>query len=174
MSDNEKNAAIITPEPISKESFALFGDVIDCAGSHDFLINDGDCERYNDRARLDIDSSGKPGVSLFKSRCYSLPYTLRMMERHPLASQTFIPMSSDRILVVVAHNNNNNNNDRPGTPRAFLTQPEQAINLLRGVWHGVLTPLGTSGLFAVVDYIGGEPNCDVHKLKFPFTIQARL
>ena len=39
----------------------------------------------------------------------------------------------------------------PGRPRAFVTAPGQGVNIARNTWHGVLTPLATPGLFAVVD-----------------------
>jgi hypothetical protein len=43
-------------------------------------------------------------------------------------------MTADPFLVIVA--------ESPAhTPRAFLTDGTQGINLHRGTWHGVLTPL---------------------------------
>ena len=43
----------IRTEPLTAEAFAPFGDVLDCAGAPDRLINRGLCGRYHDRARLD-------------------------------------------------------------------------------------------------------------------------
>ena len=48
--------------------------------------------------------------------------------------------------------------------RAFLTDAGQAINIHRGVWHGVLTPLYDPGLFAVIDRIGDGPNLEEYWL----------
>lgn len=43
-----------------------------------------------------------------------------------------------------------------------MTSAGQAINLHRGTWHGVLTPIHAPGLFAVVDRIGEGANLEEH------------
>ena len=147
----------ITIEPISAKAFAPFGDLMDCSGDPDKIINQGMCGRYHDRAHLDFDG-GRAGISLFQAKLRELPYKLDMMERHPLGSQTFIPMSMEAFLVIVAQDAGN----RPGLPRAFVTKPGQAINFHKNTWHGVLTPIKGSGLFAVVDRIGAGENLEEH------------
>ena len=61
-------------------------------------------------------------------------------------------------------------------PRAFVTDGAQGINLARGTWHGVLTPLSAPGLFAVVDRIAGEgdpvTNLEEHRFAAPWTVTA--
>ncbi|MEX0284484.1 MAG: ureidoglycolate lyase [Paracoccaceae bacterium] len=145
----------IVVEPLSAVAFASFGDVLDCAGEPDKIINQGLCGRFHDRARLDF-GDGKAGVSLFQAVPRQLPYQLEMMERHPEGSQCFIPMSLQPFLVIVAPDRDG----RPDYPRAFATAPGQAINFHRGTWHGVLTPLHAPGLFAVVDRIGEGDNLE--------------
>lgn len=140
-------------QPLTAAAFARFGDVLDCSGAPDKMINAGLCGRFHDRATLDF-ADGQAGISLFQAQPRSLPYTLDLMERHPDGSQAFIPMSEHGFLVTVALDAGG----RPGTPLAFLTAPGQGINLHRGIWHGVLTPLHLPGLFAVVDRIGPGPN----------------
>jgi ureidoglycolate lyase len=56
------------------------------------------------------------------------------------------------------------------TPLAFLTNGAQGINLHRGTWHGVLTPLHAPGLFAVVDRIATTPNLQEYRYPSPFTV----
>jgi ureidoglycolate lyase len=58
----------------------------------------------------------------------------------------------------------------PGRPLAFVTAPGQGINLRRGTWHGVLTPLYPPGLFAVIDRIGPGANLQEHNINPPYTI----
>jgi ureidoglycolate lyase len=89
-----------------------------------------------------------------------------MMERHPLGSQAFLPLSLDPFLVTVAEDDGG----RPARPRAFLTTPGQGINLRRGVWHGVLTPLREPGLFAVIDRIGEGDNLEEHWFQRAFCV----
>ncbi|MFZ9132361.1 MAG: ureidoglycolate lyase, partial [Gemmobacter sp.] len=42
--------------------------------------------------------------------------------------------------------------------------------VLRNTWHGVLTPLAGSGLFAVIDRIGPGANLEEHHLADPWTV----
>ncbi len=143
-------------EPLTAAAFEAFGDVLEADGPADRRINAGLCGRFHDRARLDFGPDGRAGISIFDARPRALPYAFDLVERHPDGSQAFIPMTASPFLVIVAPDDGG----IPGPPRAFLTAPGQGINLLRGVWHGVLTPLSAPGLFAVVDRIGGTPNLE--------------
>ncbi|MGX9352648.1 ureidoglycolate lyase [Shimia sp. W99] len=154
-------------EPLTQEAFAPFGEVLDTSGAPDKLINQGLCGRYHDRATLDF-VEGRAGISLFQAELRGLPYQLDMMERHPDGSQAFIPMSMEAFLVIVAEDTGNG----PGTPRAFITSPGQAINFARNTWHGVLAPIKGSGLFAVVDRIGVGANLEEFWFDTPFTVVA--
>ncbi len=155
-------------EPITAESFAPFGEILDCAGDPDKLINQGLCGRYHDRATLDV-TDGRAGISLFRSEVRALPYQLDMVERHPDGSQAFIPMAMHPFLVVVAPYEDG----VPGAPLAFETQAGQAINFYRGTWHGVLTPLRDPGLFAVVDRIGPGANLEEHWFDAPYVVRRQ-
>ena len=158
---------IIHPEPLTAAAFAAFGDVLDASGSFR-LINDGMCQRHHDRARLDfapeIDSQNRPGLSIFNATPRALPYTFDLIERHPEGSQAFIPMTQHPFLVIVSASPQD-------PPRAFLTNGAQAINLHRGTWHGVLTPLHAAGLFAVVDRIGTSGNLEEYRYPKPWLVQ---
>lgn len=151
-------------EGLTAESFAPFGDVLDCAGDPDALINAGLCGRYHDRAQLDFEG-GRAGVSLFLAQPRSLPYQLDLIERHPLGSQCFVPMTDHPFLVIASEG-------PKATPRAFVTTPGQAINFHKGTWHGVLTPLHAPGRFAVIDRIGAGANLEEYRFSVPWTIQA--
>ncbi len=158
----------IVIQPISKTAFAPFGEVLDCAGDPDKLINQGLCGRYDDRATLDL-SDGRAGISLFRSEVRRLPYRLEMVERHPNGSQAFIPMAMVPFLVIAAPDEDG----VPGMPLAFETEAGQAINFHRGTWHGVLTPLHAPGLFAVVDRIGPGANLEEHWFEKPYVVDRR-
>ena len=156
------------PEPLTAAAFAPFGDVLEATG--DFrLINAGLCQRHHDRARLDfapdVSPDNRAGISIFKAEPRALPYAFDLIERHPEGSQAFIPMSADPFLVIVSLGP-----DHP--PRAFLTNGAQGINLHRGTWHGVLTPLAAPGLFAVIDRIGQTPNLEEFRYPTPWTVRA--
>jgi ureidoglycolate lyase len=153
-------------EPMTARAFAPFGDLLAAEGAPDRIINRGLCERFHDRARLDFGHGGRAGLSLFRARPQPLPLHLEMVERHPDGSQAFVPMHEAPFLVVVAADAGG----VPGRPRAFMTAPGQGVNLLRGTWHGVLTPLAGSGLFAVLDRIGPGANLEEHWFSEPWTV----
>ena len=157
---------VIRTEQLTREAFATFGDVLEVAGEPDKIINQGLCGRWHDLANLDV-IDGRVGISLFKAEPRSFPYSLDMMERHPEGSQAFLPMSPEPFLVVVAPDDGG----RPGTPRAFITSPGQGVNYHRGVWHGVLAPLGDPGLFAIIDRIGPGDNLEEHWFDQTFLIE---
>jgi ureidoglycolate lyase len=154
---------ILHIEPLTADAFAPFGEVLDATG--DFrAINAGLCHRHHDRATIDV-GDARPGISIFKAEPRSLPYTFDLIERHPEGSQAFIPMSEHPFLVIVT-------SGPDATPRAYLTNGAQGINLHPGTWHGVLTPLHAPGLFAVVDRIGTTPNLEEYRYASAFTVKA--
>ena len=157
----------LSAEPLTAQAFAPFGDVLECAGAADMMINQGMCERFHDRADLDM-GTGRAGISLFRAKLRSLPYKLDMMERHPLGAQAFVPMDDVPFLVIVAPDAEG----APGVPRAFLSRAGQGINFHRGTWHGVLTPLTGNGLFAVIDRIGDGINLEEFWFDTPYVVAS--
>jgi ureidoglycolate lyase len=147
--------------PLTQAAFSPFGDVLECGGDPDKVINAGLCGRFHDRAKVDV-GDGRVGISMFRSELRALPYQCDLVERHPDGSQAFIPLSMDPFLVVVA--------DADLRPQAFITAPGMGINFHRGTWHGVLTPLSGPGLFAVIDRIGEGPNLEEHHYDTPYRV----
>lgn len=147
----------IAIRPLTATAFASFGDVIELGDSPDFMINNGKCGRHHDLANIDF-QGGKTGISLFEGQPYTLPLSLKMMERHPLGSQAFLPLSDAPFLIIVAHDNNG----QPAQPQAFISNGKQGVNYHRNVWHGVLTPLDHPQVFAVIDRIGDGNNLQEH------------
>lgn len=157
----------LSPLPLTAEAFAPFGDVMEVEGEPDKIINQGMCGRHHDKAKLDF-GEGRAGISLFDAKARSFPYSVDMVERHPLGSQAFIPLDGVPMLIIVA-------DDEAGKPvnlKAFISQPGQSINLYRGTWHGVLAPLGKPGRYAVVDRIGDGTNLEEHWFSEPWTVEA--
>ena len=144
--------------PLTAEAFAPYGDVLEASG--DFrLINEGLCKRHHDRAQMDFGPEGRAGISIFSATPRSLPHGFDLVERHPEGSQAFLPLHQNPFLVIVAPDLDG----KPGTPIAFLTDGKQGINLHRGTWHGVLSPLSAPGLFAAVDRIGQTTNLEEYR-----------
>ena len=145
-------------EPLTREAFAPFGDVIELEGAKQIPINLGTTIRYHDLANVDVgDAGGRTLVNLFRGQPRTLPFEVKMLERHPLGSQAFIPFDEKPYLVVVAPAGNLD----PQGIRAFVTSGWQGVNYAKGVWHHPLIALGEVSDFIVVDR-GGE-GCNLHE-----------
>ncbi|MGO1766530.1 ureidoglycolate lyase [Advenella sp. S44] len=152
-------------EPLTHSEFSPYGDVIEVHGAtQHFTINDGNTERYHDLARLDPGPEGKVIVSIFRGQPHKAPIEISMLERHPLGSQTFMPLSGKPYLAVVA---------RPDAEpeieavRVFLCQGNQGVNYAAGVWHHPLLALEVVCDFLVIDRSGPGNNCDFARLVQP-------
>jgi ureidoglycolate lyase len=157
----------ILVQPLTREAFAPFGDVIEIEGAHSFPINHGMCIRYHDLAK--VEATGEKArtlVSLLRGKPYELPLKLEMVERHPFGSQAFVPLSENPFLVV-AHEQP----DGPSDPVAFLTKLGQGVNIHRNVWHGILTPLEGDSDFVVIDRGGDGINLQEYFYPEPFLIR---
>lgn len=145
-------------EPLTRSAFAPFGEVIEASDAlRHYPINAGTTERYHDLARLEAGAEGRLIVSIFRAQPRALPFAVTMMERHPLSSQAFVPLSGRAYLVVVAP---------PGaaptaqTLRLFRAGAGQGINYAPGVWHHPLLALEAVSDFLVLDRSGPGSNCD--------------
>lgn len=154
-------------EPLTREAFAPFGDVISLDGARHFPINGGTTERFHDLAKIDLgEADGRTLVNVFRGQPRALPFEVSMMERHPHGSQAFIPLSEGRYLVVVA----------PAGPfdeqrmRAFAVHGRIGVNYARGVWHHPLIALDAVADFLVIDRGGNLPNCDEIELAEPYRL----
>lgn len=149
----------LTIEPLTAEAFRPFGDVIDIATARHFTINEGFAERYDNLARIDVArEAGYPRLSIFRAKPRSLPFALSLLERHPLGSQAFVPMSPQPYLVVVSEGA-----DAPdlASIRCFRAASGQGVNYAPGTWHHPLLAFAVCD-FVVVDRGGPEDiaNCD--------------
>ena len=153
-------------EPLTREAFAPFGDVIEPAAAKRVIaINDGTAQRHHDLATLDCaDEGGRVLVSIVRAQPRALPFAITMLERHPLGSQAFVPLDpATRYLVVVA-------TDPSATPRAFLASNGQGVNYARGAWHHPLIALDRTSDFLVLDRGGAGANCDETVLSAPYEL----
>lgn len=154
-------------EALSAAAFAPFGEVIEAAAAKQvFSINEGTAQRFHDLATLDGSAEGgRVIVSLFRAAPRELPFEVRMMERHPLGSQAFVPLDpATRYVVVVA-------SDPSATPRAFLVDAGRGVNLHRGTWHHPLIALEATRDFLVLDRGGPGANCDEVELATAWRLQ---
>lgn len=154
-------------EPLTKAAFAPFGDVIETKNATLKVINGGTTERFHDLMKIDVaDQSGHAIVSMFRGQPFDFPIEIKMMERHPLGSQAFIPMGKFPFLVVVAENING----VPATPRVFKAEAGQGVNYAKNTWHHPLLSLQNTSDFIVIDRSGEGNNCQEYAFQNSYFI----
>ncbi len=157
----------ISIEPLTREAYAPFGQVIEIEGAQHYPINGGMTERYHDLARVELGGvHARPLISIARGQPYTLPLTLKMVERHPFGSQAFYPLAPRPFLSIVCPDEGG----IPGTPRAFMCSPGQGINMAMNTWHGVLTPLGEVTDFLIIDRGGDGNNLEEYFFDQPWII----
>ncbi|AOZ02007.1 ureidoglycolate hydrolase [Cupriavidus sp. USMAHM13] len=159
-------STLLRAEPLTRAAFAPFGDVIEPRAPGDagaFDINGGMVRRHHGLARVEV-GQGHALINLFEARPYAYPLAIRMLERHPLGSQAFLPLDGRPFLVVVAPRGDT---VRPEAVRAFFSDGVQGVNYHAGVWHHMLLAVGAPSRFAVVDRGGEGANCDEITLARP-------
>ena len=142
----------IKPQPLTREAFAPFGDVIQIEGSDQFEINSGYTTRVHDL--IDIQLGGENAraqFSFFLGR--PRPLEIKMLEKHPLGSQAFYPIEDKRWLVVVA------SAPEPESICAFWATGKQGVNYHSNVWHHPLLVIEPQQ-FVIIDRGGDGHNCD--------------
>ena len=162
----------LTAKPLTAAEFAPYGDVIETSDAACEAMNSARFDRFNDLADVQIDSSGRPAISIARCRTpTALPYVVDMLERHPRGSQAFVPLTPFRFIVAVA----------PAAAAvtasdvvAFVTDGRQGVNYRRGVWHMPMIATREGQAFLIVDRGGAGANCDEHFLEEALLLQADL
>lgn len=144
----------IRPRPLERSSFAGFGEVIEAAGDHALPINQGNAQRFDRLAAVSLSSpDDRAVINIFRAKPTTLPLRIRIMERHPLGSQAFMPLQRQPFLIVVA--------DDPldaMSYRAFVSNGRQGVNYGQNIWHHPLIALDERSDFLVIDRDGPGKN----------------
>lgn len=154
------NRVELIAQPLTRQAFEPFGDVIEVDENRcHYTINGGATERYNALAVTEANGeNSRIAISIFRSLLATqLPVRVIALERHPLGSQAFIPLTASPFLVVVAPSGDHITSHEV---RAFFCTGHQGVNYRPGVWHHSLLALNSGQDFLVVDRIGSNGNCD--------------
>lgn len=146
----------LVAKPLSAATFKPFGDVIETTGVTPKTINQGFAQRYNDLCAVDVSSGGGAvNVSLFTAKPRPAPVAIKLMERHPLGSQAFIPMQERAWHVLVC--------DDPrdlASYHLFAATGRQGVNYASNVWHHPLLVFEGDSHFLIVDRKGPGDNLE--------------
>ena len=154
-------------QPLTAAAFAPYGDVIAGADAGGRAINAGTSMRVEMPDPDLLDAGGKPSLSVFRARAAALPLPIRVLERHRLGSQTFLPLGEVPWLVIVALGD-----AAPDLTSlaAFRVTGREGVTLRRGVWHHPLVALA-DGDFAVLERRGAEVDCDLVDLEAGWVVE---
>ena len=81
-------------EKLDSNVFSRFGNIIEKKNASELRsINQGTTTRYHNISELDLESkNGNSGISIFSGLPRDLPIEIKIMEKHPIASQSFLPI----------------------------------------------------------------------------------
>ena len=125
----------ISIEVITMEAFLPFGHLIDKKhATTKYLINQGTTERHHKLSELNLNNEGgTPTISIFSGTPRALPIEIKIMEKHPIGSQSFLPMQNIDWLTVVCHEKN----EKPdlNNLKCFLINGNMGITYNKNIWH---------------------------------------
>ncbi|CAO3622860.1 unnamed protein product [Mucor hiemalis] len=170
-----KNA--IVAEPLTSEGYAPYGDVIHTGFTKIVTgANQGTAEKHHRVAQVVNNfpnGAGKINMCVFHCRpTDDLPFTVKLLERHPYSSQAFIPMTDGNTrgyLVIVALNGADDKPDM-STLKAFIATSLQGINYAPGVWHHPMVVLENETDFACIVHESGVPEDDCNEVDTPHVV----
>jgi ureidoglycolate lyase len=151
---------LIRAEPLTKQAFQAFGDVLETEGVKPQLINFGNTQKFAELAEVRTTGSGVAQISIYRSTAIVTPFRIQLMECHPLGSQAFYPLHHRPFPVVVAKAGDIPD---PADIRVFLSNGRQGVNLFAGVWHHYQLTLGQDSDYLVVDRGGEGDNYREHR-----------
>ncbi|WP_421997815.1 ureidoglycolate lyase [Reyranella sp.] len=152
----------IQTQPLTREAFAPFGEVID--------VPDSPGRIYYEEALGNLRPDARPSLSLaFRAETPDRPLRTDMLERHEFSSQTFVPVEAARWLIVVAPHAAAGGPDLAGI-RAFIATGRQGVTYRPNTWHHGLTTLDRPGSFAVFMWRDGGTGDEEFVPVTPFTV----
>lgn len=131
-------------------------------------INGGTSQRFDMPGGLHLlAEGGEPCVAIFRAQAQALPGPWRLLERHRLGTQTFIPLAGARCVVLVARGEAAPD---PATLAAFAVGGAQGFTLHAGTWHHGLIALD-AGDFVVIERRAAQVDCEFAELAVPVTLR---
>lgn len=154
---------------LSAAAFAPFGQVIEATGGSSGA-NQGRAERFDTSFDLASTDPRAPRLhtAIYRIRESTLPFELKLVERHPLSPQLFFPNSGKRFLICACPNLPDGEPDLAALC-AFIGQRSQGIVWHAGVWHSPFAALDADGDFLMQQWQGaGLLDCE--ERTFPTSI----
>jgi ureidoglycolate lyase len=157
--------------PLAVEAFLPFGRVVEPGGGPGRAVNAGTALRFDLTGHFAHRTMAVlPALAVYRCQPQPQPVAVTMLERHPLSSQTFIPVATARWLVVVAPIGPDGG-PLPACARAFLASAGQGVSYAPGVWHSPLIALDRPADFVMLMWeVGAAEDCEARTLPDPLRI----
>ena len=153
---------VIKPIKITRDNFSEYGDLISSNDIDPIDINAGYAKRFDNLANINTSKDdGKTIISIFSALKRVFPMKIDMMEKHPLGSQTFMPMKETTFLCFVAPVGQF---PEIAKIQSFIIPPKTWINYKAGIWHFPLISTENTE-FLVIDRKGSGENLIIHHFK---------
>ena len=148
--------------------FSKFGKIVEKKNALELRsINQGTTTRYHNISELDLESkNGIASISIFSGTPRNLPIEIKIMEKHPIASQSFLPIQDYDWLIVVSEEKN----ELPdlSTLRCFHVNGYTGITYSKNVWHHPLLVKNKQD-FWVIDRINDQEDFSINLREYHFT-----
>lgn len=142
--------------PLTVSAFAPFGAVVSAGLQQGHSANQGTAVRFDFCGPVTSSRPAARGnLAVFRSSQKSLPFDVKLLERHPCSTQAFIPMLCTRFLVVTAPAAGDGSPDVGGIV-AFVCGPGQGVSYAVGVWHHPIIALDGDADFAMLAFEDGS------------------
>ena len=151
--------------PLTADVFAPFGRVVTAGLGPGVSANQGSAVRFDFCAELaSTRSHAKPNLVVFRAAPKTLPFDVKLLERHPCSTQLFIPMIVARYLVCVAPTLPGGGPD-VSRLEAFLCLPGHGVAYAPGTWHHPMVALDAPAEFTMLVWEDGTAlDCEVLEL----------
>ncbi len=143
--------------PLTAEAMAPFGSVIELrpGGS---AVNGGSSLRHEAVPALDLNRDGGRAVlALYQAQARRFPFEARVLERHRLSDQVFLPLGGLRRCVLLLAPAGIEQ-PRAADCVALLSDGAQGVRIAAGTWHHGLLALD-DGPWAVLERRGERVDC---------------
>ncbi len=153
---------IIKPKKITCKNFKKFGEVISTKKIKPININNGYAKRFDNLCKINTSlKKGNTIMSIFSAKKRKFPMNIKMMEKHPLGSQAFVPMSKTKFFVFVAPKGKKPNAKKI---KSFIVPKQTGVNYKPGIWHFPLISKKNMN-FLVIDRKGIGNNLVIYNFK---------
>ena len=157
----------ISIEQLDINIFSKFGYIIQKKNALELRsINQGTTTRHHNISKLSLESkNGNSAISIFSGIPRSFPIEIKIMEKHPIASQSFLPIQDYDWLIVVCEEKN----ELPdlNTLRCFHVDGDTGITYNQNVWHHPLLVKKKQD-FWVIDRINDQENPSINLQEYHF------